>query len=138
MQIRMKSLCLFLGIAFSLLLGKANAQNEANKNYSQYPYWIKMMDDTNTNYFEAVNAFNTYWKGREKPQAENERFEEAGMPDTAAKRKNIPYAFEYNKFKYWQIQVEPYVQDNGSILYPTQRLLMIQDERRATPVNQTK
>jgi hypothetical protein len=138
MQLKIKPVCLCAAIAFALLTGSVNAQTGANKNYAQYPYWIKMMDDTNTNYFEAVLAFDTYWKDKEKPQAENERFEEAGMQDTVTKRKNIPYAFEFNKFKYWQIQVEPYVQNDGSILYPTQRLLMIQDERRATPINQSK
>ena len=31
---------------------------------SQYPYWIKMMQDPNENFFATQRAFNTYWKGR--------------------------------------------------------------------------
>ena len=34
---------------------------------ANFPYWIAMMNDPNTNYYEAVEAFEKYWEHREKP-----------------------------------------------------------------------
>ncbi len=138
MKLKIKSLCSGIVIAMLFYSFNAKSQNKVKPDYSSYPYWIKMMDDTTANYFDAVLAFNTYWKDKQKPMEENERFEEAGMPDTVAKKQRIPYGFEYMKFKNWQMQIEPYVQDNGSILYPYQRLSILQDERRSTPINSGK
>ncbi len=49
-------------IAFSL-----NAQQSGNqhKNYSEYPYWIEMMQDASASFYETVDAFEQYWQGRE-------------------------------------------------------------------------
>lgn len=35
------------------------------KDYHSYPYWIDMMEDPNTNFFETQRAFEIYWQGRE-------------------------------------------------------------------------
>jgi len=133
-----KKTLLFISAAlfFTFLFGNANAQKSETKDYSAHPYWIAMMKDTNTNYFEAVKAFNTYWKGREKPQGENEKFERGGNDNV--KSKNIPYSFEYKKFQHWQMQVKPYVQNDGSILFPYKRYQLRQQARRATPTNTVK
>ena len=34
------------------------------KDTADYPYWIKMMQDPNANYFTTVSAFEKYWKNR--------------------------------------------------------------------------
>jgi len=111
---------------------------QAGKDYATYPYWIRMMKDTNTNYFEAVKAFNMYWKGREKPEEENEKFANAGNEADKEKSKNIPYSFEYKKFKNWQMLTKPYVQNDGSILFPYQRRQLSYNSRHANPVNTNK
>ena len=49
-------LVLFFGIQLS------SAQNNLNSNYSKNPEWIQMMDNPNVNYYEAVKAYNEYWK----------------------------------------------------------------------------
>ena len=36
-----------------------------------YPYWIAMMNDSTVNYYDAVNAFDIYWKNRVKPTEDN-------------------------------------------------------------------
>ena len=58
-----------------------NAQISYNKaDFKDKPVWIKMMDDENVNYFLALEAFDTYWKGRELPNEENEEREMSIMP----------------------------------------------------------
>jgi hypothetical protein len=123
-------------LSFTFLIGNVSAQKNTSKDYSSYPYWIAMIKDTNTNYFEAVKAFNTYWKNREKPQTENEKFDRAGKEDV--KSKNLPYSFEYRKFKNWQMRVKPYVQNDGHILFPYQRYRLRKDARSANPTNTVK
>jgi len=135
-MIKRNLLCLFCALYFTLLFGNADAQKNEPKNYALHPYWIEMMKDTNTNYFEAVKAFNSYWKGREKPQGENEKFSNAGKEDSKVKSKNIPYSFEYKKFQHWQMQVKPYVQNDGSILFPYQRRQLRMNARSANPTKQ--
>ena len=48
-----------------------NAQS-SNLNYSKYPYWITMMDDSTANYFEAQKAYDSFWKGKVIPLEEEE------------------------------------------------------------------
>lgn len=56
---------LFLTICF----GVSNAQDKkttSDVNYSEHPYWIDMMKDPTVNFYEVQNAFNVYFKNREK------------------------------------------------------------------------
>ena len=132
-----RKLLLQIGVSacFTLLFGNVKAQMSEPKDYASYPYWINMMKDTNTNYYEAEKAFNTYWAGREKPQSEDEKFEKGGN-DNSAKSKNIPYSFEYKKFQLWQMRVKPYVQNDGSILYPYQQHQLRKEARSSNPTKQ--
>jgi hypothetical protein len=92
----------------------------------QIPSWIAMMDDPNANYFEAIKAFDSYWKHKEKPVEEDESFESVGdkkkeeaLRERAAKmNENAPtvkYAFEYKRFLHWKAEIEPFVQSDGRI-----------------------
>ncbi|MGP8217300.1 MAG: hypothetical protein ACLQQ4_17160 [Bacteroidia bacterium] len=127
----MKLTLLCLIIFLTGFLGNVSAQKSEVKNLAAYPYWIQMMDDSTTNYFEAMKAFDNYWKGREQPHGEGEEFADS----VKTMEKNIPYTFEYMRFKNWQILVQPYVQDDGSILYPYQQLQLRQNARRGTPAD---
>lgn len=40
------------------------AQNLKNDT-AEYPYWVEMMSNPASNYYETVKAFNLYWEGRE-------------------------------------------------------------------------
>ncbi len=135
-MIKKPLLQLILFSCFSLFFANANGQKSEVKDYRSHPYWIAMMKDTNTNYFEAVKAFDTYWAGREKPQGENEKFSNAGNENTVAKSKNIPYSFEYKKFQLWQMRMKPYVQNDGSILYPYQQHRLRKEARSANTTKQ--
>ena len=50
--------------AFNLSFAQ-NSNIPATKNYSEYPYWIEMMQDRSVNFYETQKAFNEYWEGRE-------------------------------------------------------------------------
>lgn len=119
-------------ILCSVTLMKAGNQNKA-KEYSKFPYWIAMMDDEKTNYFEAMKAFESFWEHRARPLEEKEilgdKVEEYSKDDKAlAKRmKKLPaesrnLTFQYKKFLNWSREVKPYVQEDGSILTQAERL----------------
>lgn len=51
---------LLVGIQFAF------AQNSSTKpGYSEYPYWIEMMQDHSVNFYEVQEAFEAYWENRE-------------------------------------------------------------------------
>jgi hypothetical protein len=54
------------GLVLMFLFNVAKAQQPASS-YQKFPYWIEMMNDTATNYFEAVKAFDLFWKSRILP-----------------------------------------------------------------------
>lgn len=43
----------------------SSLQNNSQVDYHSYPYWIKMMQDPDANFFETQKAFYDYWEGRE-------------------------------------------------------------------------
>lgn len=57
-------------VAFvTLILSVGRSQNlydidESNGDTANYPYWIEMMQDSNANVFETVEAFEKYWENR--------------------------------------------------------------------------
>ncbi|MBK8472461.1 MAG: hypothetical protein IPL33_09995 [Sphingobacteriales bacterium] len=59
---------LFLMLTILSINAALHAQKVYDKSlFASQPIWIEMMDDPNVNYYEAVEAFNTYWKGRKIP-----------------------------------------------------------------------
>lgn len=99
-----------------------------------------MINDTSTNYFEAVYAFDQYWSVRPKPVEEEEILgegeshkEREGFFDrliTTKKEKrekeSQQYAFDYKRFKQWQLRVEPWVRPDGSIAGPAEQLKILE------------
>lgn len=86
-----------------------------------------MMEDPKCNYFEAIKAFDLFWKNRKRPLEEKEVLgkiaEESITDDKALSRrlKKLPaesrnLTFQYKKFMYWAEMIKPYVQEDGSIL----------------------
>ncbi|HXC06544.1 MAG TPA: hypothetical protein VNZ86_17430 [Bacteroidia bacterium] len=121
---------IILAVTFCFLGVYITVDAQENKDYASYPYWIRMMDDSTTNYFQARNAFDAWWKNKPKPPGENEQLSKGGK-ENSSKTKQIPYSFEYKKFLNWEMHVKPYVQDDGHILFPSQRLQLSRDARKA-------
>ncbi len=59
-------------VIFLFLSSVSSAQNV---DYKNNPEWIKMIDNPNANYYEAIKAYDTYWQYHEKPNNEEEEME---------------------------------------------------------------
>lgn len=103
-----------------------------------------MMNDTLANYNEANNAFTIYWSVRPKPIEESEIIGHSEMRNEErinllnnlfmSKKKRYAkesefYSFQYKKFKNWQRAMKPYIQANGSILTPSQRIAIWKEQQ---------
>ncbi len=126
--------------AFSLM---AQAKIYSDKYLSKHPVWIQMIDKEETNYFEAVKAFDLYWKNRELPVEEEEVLDSKFQKEREEEEKGFfyrifhreeaeakKYVFEYKKFKHWQRLVEPYVQEDGRILTKAEQLKIFEAEKK--------
>ena len=128
---------LFIIILLTSLKSIGQVTKKEQLNYKKNPVWIVMMNDTLTNYFEANNAFNSYWKVRPIPIEEEDIIGHSEMKKEARsnwlqqqfiskqerrEQESELYAFQYRKFKNWLRAMKPYVQDDGSILTPSQRI----------------
>ena len=130
---------IIFSIAVVLCSGNLFAQNSFSKKteseYKKHPYWIEMMNDTSSNYFETEKAFNLFWQNRIQPVEErdiltlkNEKERKSVLEKLFKSRKekqreeSEKYTFQYKKFKHWQMLVSPYVQEDGRILTPSEQL----------------
>lgn len=97
------------------------------------PDWVAMIDNSKTNYFEAVKAFNEFWKNRVKPVEEMDMGEEEEKEKKAMKaylatlsvaERNYwdQLQYHYKRFKRWKQDVLPYVQSDGRILSEEERI----------------
>ncbi len=119
------------------------AQSASQKDYEKYPFWVAMINDSTANYFEAERSFNAWWSIRPLPVEEDEILgnpeefiKKEGWLDRMFKTKkekreaeSQEYAFEFKAFKQWQLRMTPWVQPDGSILTPSQRLLIWEQQQ---------
>lgn len=147
----MKRIILTLIIAL-LSLSKISAQDSIqNKStdYTNNPAWIKMMDDPQTNYYEAVKAYDTYWKGKEKPewedpmmeyyegkvtlkQAKREQRKRAREIKEMTQQQRLEYdqmCYQCKRFEQWKRDNFPYVQEDGRILTEEERMKIDAQQR---------
>jgi hypothetical protein len=109
-------------------------------NYSKHPYWIDMIKDPKVNYFEAIKAYDEFWKNRKKPEQEDDiigqkksesnkhrLFKTREQREEAESHK---YALDVKKFEHWKMQVKPYVQQDGSILTADEKLKLWQQQKQ--------
>ena len=95
---------------------------------AEYPNWIAMMNDSNVNYYKAVEAFNSYWEHRERPvEADGEGKDIFGKEKTTAEKekeekRSILYVYEYKQFLNWQQQNKNLVKPDGTIMTPEELL----------------
>lgn len=138
---------LFLLVILLLISGTLAAQNPRGSIQKiDTPAWIKMMDDSNVNFFEIEKNFNDYWKGRVLPLQEDEILDVKnnserkrgflGLFRKKASRKELEnnngqqFAFEYKKYQWWKRQVLPYVQPDGRILNKDEQLHIWQHQKQ--------
>lgn len=116
------------------------------REWEKHPHWITMMDDSTANYFAVTAAFDAFWKDREMPVEEDEVLgadrserEDEGFlkrifrskEKEARKEKAMrsKYQFEVKKYKHWKLLVQPWIQEDGSILYPSQQEAILKNVR---------
>ena len=121
-----------------------NGFAQKTKNYKKNPYWIEMIKDPGVNYFEAVNAYETFWKGKRKPIEEDEAIGQkkggVGKEDEQQNKKKLretrrekklykQFGLDCKKFEHWKLQVKPYVQPDGHILSKEEQLKLWEDKK---------
>ncbi len=120
----------------ALRIQKDSVKEEKAKmaRYHSEAVWVGMMDDSTTNYHEALKAYNEFWRGRKKPTEEEESREiklkeEPTLLEKIFKAKQIKeeelaekYSFAHKRFLNWMQVNAPFVQPNGRILTPEERL----------------
>ncbi len=122
-------------LLFALLIAScvAHAQQPvtvySEKDYANKPVWIKMIKDTAVNFFEAEKAFKIYFKHHENPGGEHDVIGEhakaekhPGKRDLRRMQAEDRMRMEVKRYEHWRDKVRPYVQADGSILTPAQRL----------------
>ena len=136
------TLCTFL-LGACLLAVACNASRKAGTAGKAPPgsntAWIQMMDDPKVNYFAAVKVFEEYWKDKPRPTTEHELFsaedKDAALRNSSYSNSRNPedpavkYRFEYKKFLHWKEEVAPYVQPDGRILSPEERIQIWQQQK---------
>ncbi len=81
------SLILLLGVVANAQTTSPETTNDPSKN----PVWIDMMHDQNANFYETVDAFNTYWESRPERKGSG-----------------------YNPFKRWEWYMKHKINPDGS------------------------
>lgn len=121
----MRIILVFFFLAFGL---KGMAQQKYNsKDFAKKPLWIYMMNDQNPNYFEVVNAYETYWANHTLPEAEGDmdidkkdsnkrRFSKKEVNEA---RQQAAMRMQIKKYKWWIARMEAFVQEDGTIIRPT-------------------
>lgn len=142
----------FVLIAALLFINKISAQDTISNNlinYSINPIWIKMMDNPSVNYYEAIKAYDLYWKGKEKPewedpmqeyyegkitlkQAKKEQRKRAREIKEMSQQQRLEYdqmCYQCKRFEQWKRDNLPYVQEDGRILTEEEKLKIDAQQR---------
>jgi len=120
----------------ALRIQKDSVKEEKAKmaRYHSEAVWVGMMDDSTTNYHEALKAYHEFWRDRKKPTEEEESREtklkeEPTLLERIFKAKQIKeeelaekYAFAHKRFLNWMQVNAPFVQPDGRILTAEERL----------------
>jgi hypothetical protein len=102
------------------------------------PTWYTMMQDPKVNYYKAVAAYETYWKGKKMPRSheQNEAEEELERDDIfkgmkLAEKQVFQHILVLNKeFVEWMRQEASWVQPDGSLLSLNERQALLDKQRQ--------
>jgi hypothetical protein len=137
----MKYRSLVLAAALAALAFDASAQKKKpsfNESLAaKKPLWIAMMDDTTANFFVVEKAFDTYFKNHEMPEGEHDVIGEYAEREKKhiSRRKQRKMEREdalrmdVRRYYRWHEQTLPYVQADGRILTPSQRLKIWREQQ---------
>ncbi|MFM9052704.1 MAG: hypothetical protein ACKOKF_10395 [Bacteroidota bacterium] len=137
-------LLVLVSIAGNSLKAQDATANHPYPKSIEPPVWVLMMDDPEANYFEAMKAYEEYWKTHPMPAEEEEEMEgalpEKGVSEKERRRQerereeeklkklrgaDLEVAeylkFQNKRFKNWAREVKPWVQENGHILSDAER-----------------
>ena len=111
---------------------ETKSETASTFDYSKEPVWIKMIDDPNANYYEAIKAYDLYWKDKIKPIKEedilNEKLNEKEKEEYELLEKQIAamtpaekneydlMVYQCKRFSTWKRESLPFVQEDGHIL----------------------
>ncbi len=107
---------------------------QSSKNYNTNPPdWVKAMDNPNTNYFKAIKEYEKFWKNHQKPENEEvlmtqgveqvkKHIRTLSKREIRQQREQDYYRYQCKRFENWMRENKPYVQDDGRILSPEERL----------------
>jgi hypothetical protein len=122
--------------------GHSYGQSTAKGGIKNTPLWIKMMNDSNANYYAAERDYAAFWKGKEKPE-EEELMMSSGTEKTKEHIKRLSkremkeqrtldyYRYQCKRFENWLLINKPYVQADGRILTADERLKLWQEKQKA-------
>ena len=110
----------------------AAAQQVRTENYYKAnPVWIGMMRDTNANFLVTEKAFKLFWTDREMPEGEHEEIGERREREKIPSKRKLREVQKENEMRravkeyyFWRRSVLPYVQEDGRIATPHERLLI--------------
>lgn len=120
---------LLLVLILAAAVCHAQHQTFTDAQYAKKPLWIAMLNDSTANYHEVQNAFNIYFKHHQLPEEEEDVIgERRERAKHLSKRRRQELSREnkmrmaVKKYHWWCDRMLPYVQDDGSILTPSQRI----------------
>jgi hypothetical protein len=107
-------------------LSSAQTTQYTEKDYSSSPVWIQMIDDTLANFYQVEKAYNTYWLNHSKPAGDEFEGKQQKGPISNEEAKEIQEEIDMRmavkKYVEWRIDMQQYVQANGRILTPAERI----------------
>ena len=132
----MKYVLLLISIFCAAYTVDAQQKVYSEKEYAKSPVWIQMIRDTSVNFFDAEKAFTTYFRHHEKPQGEQEDIGEHAKrekyPSKSEQRKmqrENHMRMEVKKYEHWHQMMLPFVQPDGRILTPAERIQIWKDQK---------
>ena len=109
----------------------------SERDYARKPVWIEMIKDTSVNFFEAEKAFKTYFRNHDKPEGEHEdigehekREKNPSKRERREMQRENHMRMDVKRYEYWRDRMLPYVQPDGHILTPADRLKIWKDNSR--------
>lgn len=113
------------------------SQSFTNAQATRKPLWIPMLEDTTANYFNVERAFNTYFAHHELPEEEHDIIGEHAEREKHFSRRRLrrmakedALRMDVRRYYNWHEQMLPYVQADGRILSPTQRLAIWREQQQ--------
>lgn len=121
----------YVVLVLPLLAGTYCMAQQKNLNWRTDATWVKMIDDPNVNYYEAIKTYNEYWKTHTKPVEQEDNKAELDKSGEKPTARPVPtreekiyedeMTYQVKRFETWMREEKPFVQENGRILTQQER-----------------